>query len=174
MPPFDHNRFKIVRQNLGLKQSDCAIGAGLRQNDISRIESGTAKFVPIEYIQYLSMKGVDLNILFNMSIEMPNGQEDREQLVNDKRLPKAATPSGQPPFEPINSRAPSDSVQVLEAKLIGMHHWLADVLGPVLNRPPEAIEGELGMRMREAVGMLLKDRPGVISTPGNVKEKAFD
>ncbi|MDO3641941.1 S24 family peptidase [Mucilaginibacter sp. L3T2-6] len=63
-------RLKIARKLLGINQGDAAIGAGLKQKDVSMMESGAKKFIPNEYILFLSDKGIDMNSLFDLRDEV--------------------------------------------------------------------------------------------------------
>jgi transcriptional regulator with XRE-family HTH domain len=63
-------RLKIIRRKLNLSQEKFATSAGVLQKDVSLLESGRKKFIPNEYILYLSNQGVDLNWLFTGVGEM--------------------------------------------------------------------------------------------------------
>jgi len=62
---FLSDKIKKARVLLRLSQVKAAVEAGISQKDISRIESGKAKFIPKEYLFFLSKKGINLNWLYN-------------------------------------------------------------------------------------------------------------
>ena len=57
-----YERIREARKTLQVTQKDAASESGLRQGDISRLESGVSKFVPTEYIEWLVQK--DINIVW--------------------------------------------------------------------------------------------------------------
>lgn len=60
-----YKKIKEARELEGLKQSEMADILGISQNNISKLESGQAKFIPNSYIEFLASKGYDINTLFN-------------------------------------------------------------------------------------------------------------
>lgn len=58
------SRLKTARRKLNLSQEKFAADAGVLQKDVSLMESGRKKFIPTEYISYLSKQGIDLNWLY--------------------------------------------------------------------------------------------------------------
>lgn len=64
-------RFRRGREAIGLSQAGVAeVLASLSQRDVSQLEAGVKKFLPPEYIQFLHSRGVDLNSLFDESMEV--------------------------------------------------------------------------------------------------------
>jgi len=59
-----YERIKVARRMLQVTQTDAAEASGMRQGDVSRIESGIARFVPNEYFEWLVGRGVNLNWLY--------------------------------------------------------------------------------------------------------------
>jgi transcriptional regulator with XRE-family HTH domain len=59
-----HNLRK-ARVLLGFSQSQVAELSGVSQTDISRIETGTRKFIPVEYFAFLASHGIDMNLIFS-------------------------------------------------------------------------------------------------------------
>ena len=57
-------RLKAVRVKLGFNQAKMAKEAGVLQKDISLIEADKKKFIPTEYLLFLSEKGIDLNWIY--------------------------------------------------------------------------------------------------------------
>lgn len=58
-------KIREIREELGLTQSQIASESGILQKDISRIESGSTKFIPNELIHFLYKKGVNVNLLYD-------------------------------------------------------------------------------------------------------------
>ena len=66
-----NKRIKLVREYLKQNQSEFSFEINVKQKDISRLESGVAKFVPNNVINTLHDKlNVNLNWLFSGSGEM--------------------------------------------------------------------------------------------------------
>lgn len=61
-------KFRAARDVLRLNQTDVERNTGVWQTDISMLENGKKKFVPTEYLVYLSLRGIDLNALFDNRI----------------------------------------------------------------------------------------------------------
>lgn len=64
MDPRLRERLKQCRIKLQLTQVEAAEGAGLTQSDISRLESGKTKTIPIDYMHFLHKRGIALDTLF--------------------------------------------------------------------------------------------------------------
>ena len=68
-------RLKAARKQSGLNQTDMQNRSGVLQKDISRLESGKTKFIPLNYLRCLIDMGINLNWLFtgvgDMKINMP-------------------------------------------------------------------------------------------------------
>ncbi len=58
-----------ARKLLELTQKEAAMQSGIAQSDISQMENGYKKFIPLDYIKFLNKKEIDLNLLFNEEIE---------------------------------------------------------------------------------------------------------
>jgi transcriptional regulator with XRE-family HTH domain len=58
------SRLKIIRKKLNFSQGQLAEQSGVLQKDVSLLESGRKKFIPTEFILYLSNQGIDLNWLY--------------------------------------------------------------------------------------------------------------
>ena len=78
------HKLKEARIALGLNQSNAAACAGIKQRDISQLESGQREFIPTAYIQFLNIKGVDINSLFNDNVDLI------VEKVSPKVLPKVS------------------------------------------------------------------------------------
>ncbi|MCO4291416.1 helix-turn-helix domain-containing protein [Solitalea sp. MAHUQ-68] len=61
---FNYSIFKIVRERAGFTQKQASERSGLSQRDISQLEAGLKKFIPFQFIQYLSLIKADLNEVF--------------------------------------------------------------------------------------------------------------
>ncbi|MDO6808122.1 helix-turn-helix transcriptional regulator [Zobellia galactanivorans] len=61
----EYEKIKEVRMQLKLSQADFASAVGVSQKDVSKMERGQKKFIPKEYILFLSDKNYDINTLFN-------------------------------------------------------------------------------------------------------------
>lgn len=57
-------KLKLVREKLGMSQTQFAEKAGLSQRDVSLLENGKKEFIPTPYIRFMNQVGVDLNWLF--------------------------------------------------------------------------------------------------------------
>lgn len=74
---FNHERLKVIRESvIKVSQKTIALLCGISQRDVSQLESGKKKFLPLEYIQFLNTKGIDLNVLFG-------SDEDFNAFVSD-------------------------------------------------------------------------------------------
>jgi hypothetical protein len=58
------DRLKDIRVDSGLKQAEVASLSGFTQKDISKYESGSAKFIPDEYILFWYKKGYDITWMY--------------------------------------------------------------------------------------------------------------
>lgn len=58
------DKLKQIRELKGLSQGDASDISGLKQKDISLLETGKKKFIPEEYILFLYNLGVDINSLY--------------------------------------------------------------------------------------------------------------
>jgi phage repressor protein C with HTH and peptisase S24 domain len=58
------DRLREMREDSGLKQAEIAALSGFSQKDISKYESGKAKFIPDEYILFWYKKGFDITWMF--------------------------------------------------------------------------------------------------------------
>lgn len=65
-----YGKLKQIRELLGVSQTQASISSGIKQKDISLLETGQKKFIPSEYILFLYNLGVDLNTLFDDSLEI--------------------------------------------------------------------------------------------------------
>jgi len=54
-----------ARVLLGYSQSQAAKLSGVSQTDISRIETGIRKFIPVEYFTFLASHGINMNLIFS-------------------------------------------------------------------------------------------------------------
>lgn len=90
-----HAKIKQCRIDLGLTQEEMAGASGFAQRDISRFETGRAKTVPNDFIQFLHKEGVDLNRLFDETVEASpnasliaslNSQNQNESYISDINL----------------------------------------------------------------------------------------
>lgn len=65
-----HDKLKAVRRFLSLSQKEIEMILDLSQRDISQLENGKKKFIPIEYIQFLNKKQIPLELLFDDEINL--------------------------------------------------------------------------------------------------------
>ena len=64
-PPFDFNRFKKIREEqLKLSYEAFTAESGITRTDVRLIEEGRMSFIPVQYLQFLRKRGVDLNKVF--------------------------------------------------------------------------------------------------------------
>ena len=66
-----NERIRRVRELLCMNQHQMAVNSGLTQRDISRIESGKAKFIPSQFMQFLHRIGVNMNYLYGDKDALP-------------------------------------------------------------------------------------------------------
>lgn len=59
------DKLKAIRISLGYSQAEASALSGIKQKDISLLESGAKKFIPNEYILFLYKNGVDINTIFD-------------------------------------------------------------------------------------------------------------
>lgn len=71
-------KIKLAREKLGYNQSEFADFIGVTQKDVSMIESGNKKFIPIKYIEFLMKNGFDINSLFDENEEIGKIEEVNE------------------------------------------------------------------------------------------------
>ena len=62
-------KIKQCRIDLGMTQEEMAVASGFAQRDISRFETGRAKTIPNDFIQFLHKRGVNLNRLFDETFD---------------------------------------------------------------------------------------------------------
>ncbi|AFD07315.1 helix-turn-helix transcriptional regulator [Solitalea canadensis] len=74
---FEFSHLRVAREQLGLTQKEAANASGISQRDISQLESGLKKFFPLEYILFLNINNVNLNILFSNNLNIQNLIQDR-------------------------------------------------------------------------------------------------
>ena len=67
---------------LSLNQNEMAIKSGLTQRDVSRIESGKAKFIPNHFMHFLHKTGVNMNYLYGDKDALPFSHTNTH--LNDK------------------------------------------------------------------------------------------
>lgn len=79
-----HDKLKAVRRFLSLSQKEIEEIVDLSQRDISQLENGKKKFIPIEYIQFMNKKGIPLDLLFNDEVNLL----DFETRLSEKLLEK--------------------------------------------------------------------------------------
>lgn len=59
------DRLRMARELLGYSQGKAAQEcSGISQRDVSQLEAGIKRFVPPVYMQFLNVRGIDLNSLF--------------------------------------------------------------------------------------------------------------
>jgi DNA-binding XRE family transcriptional regulator len=63
-------KLKIIRELLGLSQAEIAYKTGINQKDISLLEGGKKKFIPMEYIHFLYNENIDINSLYDDSLQI--------------------------------------------------------------------------------------------------------
>ncbi|WP_133159382.1 LexA family transcriptional regulator [Solitalea longa] len=81
---FDYSIFKITRERVGLTQKQASDKSGLSQRDISQLEAGLKKFIPFQFIQYLSLIKADLNEVFKYET---SGTTSTSSTLNNANLP---------------------------------------------------------------------------------------
>lgn len=74
---FEFSHLRVAREQLGLTQKEAANASGISQRDISQLESGLKKFFPLEYILFLNINNVNLNILFSNNLNIQNLIQNR-------------------------------------------------------------------------------------------------
>ncbi|MGB7527674.1 hypothetical protein [Sphingobacterium cellulitidis] len=74
-------KLKEVRELLGYSQGDIADKTGLKQKDISLLEAGKKKFIPLEYILFLYNQNIDINSIYAESLPIT--------VRNDNNTPNA-------------------------------------------------------------------------------------
>jgi hypothetical protein len=63
-------KLKMARSLIGDNQLTASKKSGILQKDISLMESGKKKYIPIQYLSYLLRNDIDLNTLFNEKKEL--------------------------------------------------------------------------------------------------------
>lgn len=58
-------KLKIIRELLGYSQAEIAQKTGINQKDISLLEGGKKKFIPMEYIHFLYNENIDINSVYD-------------------------------------------------------------------------------------------------------------
>lgn len=94
--PALHERLKEIRMDSGLKQTEVEALSGFLQKDISKYESGQAKFIPNEYILFWYKKGYNLNWLYSGKGPKKRVGETGSaavSIVNDRQIPYYAAPA---------------------------------------------------------------------------------
>ena len=76
------DKLRAARQYLGMSQGDYAKAIGIGQNDISLLENGKRKFIPLEVLRFFAKKRILLNPLFDDNI---NPERFTELLSDNKR-----------------------------------------------------------------------------------------
>ena len=128
-------KLKLCRLELQLTQEEAALESGFAQRDISRFEKGRAKTIPNEYMQWLHKKGVDLNLLFDDSVDAspnaslfasPNQEIKMNPVEKGMHLKAAPTPveiivatqdtAGNPTYTAINHRAAANYLSGYESQ----------------------------------------------------------
>ncbi|SMO68134.1 XRE family transcriptional regulator [Solitalea koreensis] len=95
---FDTNRFKYSRERAGLTQKQAADRSGLSQRDISQLESGQKKFIPIQYILFLTNIKADLNVIFRHRTSEPINSPSSSKIVE------------KPVEKPVQNKAPENRI----------------------------------------------------------------
>lgn len=107
------SRLKNVRVALHLSQKAMGETAGIPQKDISQLENGKKKFIPIEYILYLYERGVNLNWLFGGQGEMLQANRVSGYVQNDNEQESLRLPE---PVLPYHSSKSQQRIRELEAQ----------------------------------------------------------
>jgi|15BtaG_2_1085339.scaffolds.fasta_scaffold09536_4 transcriptional regulator with XRE-family HTH domain len=81
-------RLKEFRMARGFSQQEAGDLSNVRQTDISRMESGTAKFLNDTYIQFLNKEGCNLGWLFSGEGEMIAKEQQHPTSLIENRLEK--------------------------------------------------------------------------------------
>ena len=82
------NKIKEIRKSLNLTQAEFATAAGVNASDVSKLENGEKKFIDIDIIQFLKKKGVDINKLFDESINNLDSMIEGPTDIHTKYPPK--------------------------------------------------------------------------------------
>ena len=77
MKVFD--KIKKARLELGLTQTQLAELLGFKPNEVSKLESGGKKFVPVEYFAFLHSRGYDINSI--IVDELPLKRSEKEKNI---------------------------------------------------------------------------------------------
>lgn len=72
-----YTKIATARDMLHLGQVEVENKSGLKQSDISLLENGKKRFVPTIYLEFLALKGIDLNTIFDPRHESPAMLKDR-------------------------------------------------------------------------------------------------
>jgi|SRR6185437_7199666 len=86
-----NTRLIASRKHFGLSQGKAAEESGFLQKDISRFESGAAKYIPDEYIQYLYKKGINLNWFYTGEGDMISQPQPHPQPQHQPQTKKEHT-----------------------------------------------------------------------------------
>jgi transcriptional regulator with XRE-family HTH domain len=84
------DKIKIARELLGQTQTTFARNVGATQKDVSKIEQGSKKFIPNEYIEYLIKENFDINTLFNSNLELKR-KNDNNLVTEPTQIYKSKT-----------------------------------------------------------------------------------
>ncbi len=78
-----YSKLKELRAYLRLTQKDIQDATGLSQRDVSQLENGEKKFIPVSYIQFLNKKGIPLNLLYDEDVSVTDFITDCENMKKD-------------------------------------------------------------------------------------------
>lgn len=63
-------KIREARNSMGMTQAEFAENVGIKQNEVSKLEAGGKKFVPMPIIAFLHDNNYDINTLFDDNVEL--------------------------------------------------------------------------------------------------------